>query len=49
MTLFQNVDDNRKTAVKAPVSVKVSVLRMDRAAPQNRQLDMWQSDLLERA
>jgi len=49
MTLFQNVDDNRKTAVKAPVSVKVSVLGMDRAALQNRQLDMWQSDLLERA
>jgi len=49
MTLFERFNDSKTTAVKTQVSVKVSVLRMDRAALKNRQLDILQNNLLERA
>ena len=49
MTLFERFYDTKKTAVKTPVSVKVSVLRMDGAALKNTQPDILQNNLVELA
>jgi uncharacterized protein YqeY len=39
MSLLQKLDDDLKTALKASESLKVSVLRMAKAALKNRQID----------
>jgi uncharacterized protein YqeY len=39
MSLLQKLDDDLKTALKASESLKVSVLRMTKAALKNRQID----------
>ncbi len=39
MSLLQKLDDDLKTALKSSENLKVSVLRMSKAALQNRQID----------
>jgi hypothetical protein len=39
MSLLQKIDDDYKTALKTSDSLKVSVLRMVKAASKNRQID----------
>jgi uncharacterized protein len=39
MSLLQKIDDDLKTAMKASESLKVSVLRMSKAALKNRQIE----------
>lgn len=44
MSLLQKLDDDLKVALKASESLKVSVLRMAKAALKNKQIDKGTAD-----
>jgi len=49
MTLLQKFNDDLETALKASVSLEVSVLWNAEAALKNRHIDLRRKDLLENA